>query len=319
MLALIAFVSVIACFALAMGVCGLLFGRGNDAARRAHRRMQRLARSAPQDVDILRRRSLSDVPWLHRVLAGLSWTSRLETLIRQANVRVNVGVLVLVSATGATIGYLCAELVTDNFFFSFVPPVIFGYAPFFWVKRRRNKRMEKFQRQLPEALDLVARALKAGHAFTHGMRLVADEFEDPIGPEFAITLDEINFGIDMDQAMQNLVNRVDCPDLMFFVVSVNIQRETGGNLAEIIANISRLIRERFKLHGKIRVLSAEGRLTAYILLALPSCVGLVINIINPEYMSLLYETPEGKNVMTMAIFMMGIGAAALKKLIAIRV
>lgn len=319
MLALIAIISVVACFALIMAISSTLFRRRDEADRRTRRRLRRLSRHAPQDVDIQRRHTLSSVPWFHRLLSGQSWTGRLDAMIRQAGMQTSVGVLLLIAAVCAAISYHLTHIASGNFFISIVPAVMTGYAPFFWIRRRRNKRMQKFQRQLPEALDLVARALKAGHAFTHGMRLVADEFDDPIGSEFAITLDEINFGIDMDIALENLTARVDCPDLKFFIVSVNIQRETGGNLAEIIANISSLIRERFKLHGKIRVLAAEGKLTAYILLALPMCVGLVINLINPEYMSLLYTTATGKSVMTMAIIMMGVGAAVMKKLITIKV
>ncbi|MFK4765394.1 type II secretion system F family protein [Desulfobaculum sp. SPO524] len=316
---LIALATVIGLFSTACAVITLLRSRRDEGERLARRRMQRLARLAPQEVDIQRQHSLSDVAWLHSLLGRLSWTQRLDTLIRQSGKRISVGTLLLMALLGAAVGFHLARAVSDNMFFHMVPTTILGYAPFFWIRRAKNRRMRAFQRQLPEALDLVARALKAGHAFTHGLRLVADEFAPPIGPEFGRTLEEINFGVDMDDAFENLAARVDCPDLRFFIVSVNIQRETGGNLAEIIAGISRLIRERFKLQGKIRVLSAEGRLTAYILLALPGGVGLVINLINPEYMSLLYETPQGRSVMTMAIIMMGVGAAVLKKLIAIKV
>ena len=149
--------------------------------------------------------------------------------------------------------------------------------------------------------------------------MVADEFEDPIGPEFAKTLDEINFGVSSDLALLNLTRRVDCPDLKFFVVSVNIQRETGGNLAEIVGNIATLVRDRFKLEGKVCVLAAEGRLTAWILLALPFAVALVISIINPEYMAVLQDAPEGRLLSTLAMVWMAIGAAALKRLTRITV
>jgi tight adherence protein B len=179
--------------------------------------------------------------------------------------------------------------------------------------------MNKFQRQLPDALELIGRSLKAGHAFTQGMRMVGDEFADPMGPEFEKTLDEINFGVPVHEALYNLISRVDCPDLKFFVVSVNVQRETGGNLAEIVNNISRLVRERFKFHGRVKVLAAEGKLTAYILLGLPIAVGLLINAFNPDYMTTLLETPEGKNMMYGGGFSMFLGALCIKKMISIKV
>ncbi len=321
MLGLIAATCVLALFALCMGLMELAFGRRRRDRDAVGRRLASLRRAAgrARAVDIERRESLSDVPWLNRALAAQTWTRRLAAVLEQGRTRLNVGTLVLSSLVlGATALY-AARLATDNFFLILAPPVACAYAPFLWAFRRKNKRMAKFQRQLPDALDLIARALRAGHAFPQGMRMVADEFEDPIGPEFEKTLDEINFGIGADRALLNLTERVDCPDLKFFVVSVNIQRETGGNLSEIVGGIATLVRERFKLEGKVRVLSAEGKLTAYILLALPFGVGGVITIINPEYMGALQETPEGRVITTMALIWMGIGAAALRKLIQIKV
>ena len=135
--------------------------------------------------------------------------------------------------------------------------------PFFILYRKKKKRVAKFESQLPDALDLIARALKAGHAFSTGMRMVANEFDDPLGTEFGRTIDEISFGMELDQALKNLLKRVDCNDLKFFVMSLILHREAGGNLAEILGNISRLIRERFRLMRKVRVLSAQGRMSAY--------------------------------------------------------
>lgn len=321
MLGLIAAISVIALFALMMGVMDMLFAKDRASRAVVGKRLESLRRaaSAAHNVDIERRRTLSEVPWLNRALSAQSWTTRLSTMLDQGQVNLNVGTLVLVTLLLGSSALYVARLTTDNYFLRLVPPIACAYAPLMWVRRRKNKRMGKFQRQLPDALDLIARALKAGHAFPQGMRMVADEFADPIGPEFEKTLDEINFGISPDMALLNLTRRVDCPDLKFFVVSVNIQRETGGNLSEIVGNIASLVRERFKLEGKVRVLAAEGKLTAYILLALPFAVGAVISIINPEYMGALQETPEGRVLSTLALTWMGIGAAALHKLIQIKV
>lgn len=320
MLSLIALLAVVAMFVLSMAVMNLLFAKKQDARKRMRRRLESLGSNTGQgSLDIERRRQLSEVEWLDKALARQSWTSRIDLMLERGQVNCNVGTLVLVACIGAAFSLYAAFLLTDNFFLRLVPAAIFFYAPFMWAKRRCNKRMAKFQRQLPDALDLIARALKAGHAFPQGMKMVADEFEDPIGPEFEKTLDEISFGVSVEQALFNLTARVDCPDLKFFVVSVNIQRETGGNLSEIVGNIARLVRERFVFQGRVKVLAAEGKLTAYILFALPFAVGLVINIINPEYMSALYTTAPGRMIMTMAFVLMGVGAAALKKLITIKV
>ena len=179
--------------------------------------------------------------------------------------------------------------------------------------------MQKFERQLPDAMDLIARSLKAGHAFTGGLKMVADEFDDPMGTEFDKTLNEINFGVGVIEGLKTLANRVDCRDLKFFVISVILQRETGGNLAEILENIARLIRERFKLHGHIRVLSAEGKLSAIILIALPIFVVFALSIINPEYINTLIIDPLGRIMSAFAIFMMIVGVFVMRRLIKIRV
>jgi len=321
MIALTALVIIVAMFAMVMGVMDLFFAK--KKADRAHmgKRLDALLQnvSTEEQVDIERKRSLSDMDWLNKALKQQSWSQRLDNVLEQAQVKVNVSTLVLISLVGAVGSLFVARALTDNFIISLLPPVAFFYAPFLWVQRRKAKRMNKFARQLPDALDLIARALKAGHAFPMGMRMVADEFDDPIGPEFAKTLDEINFGIAVGQALMNLATRVDCPDLKFFVVSVNIQRETGGNLSEIVGNIAKLVRERFKFAGKVRTLSAEGKLTAYILIALPISIGGLLNVINPNYMEPLFTTEPGKMMMTFSFVQIALGAVVIKKLVTIRV
>lgn len=321
MIALIAFVIIIAMFAMSMGVLDMLFSKKRADQARVGQRLNALTQqqSHVDQVDIERKRSLSDLDWLNKALKQQSWSQRLDNVLEQAQVRVNVSTLVLTALVGATTALFIAQTLTDNLLITMAPPAIFFYAPFFWLRRRKAKRMNKFNAQLADALDLIARALKAGHAFSQGMRMVADEFEDPIGPEFGKTLDEINFGISVGQALFNLTQRVDCPDLKFFVVSVNIQRETGGNLSEIVGNIARLVRERFKFAGKVRVLAAEGKLTAYVLVALPFGIGLAISVLNPEYMSELHTTESGRHLMTGALVLMAAGTLVLKKLITIRV
>lgn len=310
-------------FFLALGLPGMVASMRGSGRARARRRLSRLGASG-NGQGIERRRAMSDLPWLHRVLAPMAWASRLDAMLRQARWNMTVGVLVLVSAAagaGAFVltGLLGARLALNGPAWPWILGAVAGCAPLFWLRRCRNRRMAAFAAQLPEALDLVARALKAGHAFSQGLRMVADEMDDPIGPEFAETLEEINFGVPADAALHGLTRRVDCQDLKFFVVSVNIQRETGGNLAEIVSTIARLVRERFKLQGKVKVLSAEGRLSAYVLLALPLAIALVIKLINPAYMARLTDTEPGRYMLWGAAVMMCLGAAAIKRLIVIKV
>jgi tight adherence protein B len=173
--------------------------------------------------------------------------------------------------------------------------------------------------QLPDALDLISRALKAGHAFPSGLQMVGEEAQDPIAGEFRIVHDEINFGVAVPTALANLANRVPSLDMRQFVIAVLIQRETGGNLTELLANISTLIRERLKLLMKVRVLSAEGRLSAWILCLLPFFLAGVINLINPRFMSVLWTDPMGLKMIYASLVMMAVGALWMRKIIRIRV
>ncbi|MDY7002268.1 MAG: type II secretion system F family protein [Thermodesulfobacteriota bacterium] len=317
---LIALAFVVSLFFLLMGLRALILSLGKSGQARVRQRLKSMDRkSKPSGVDIERRRSFSDLPWFQRGLRSLSWAKILDTVLVQAQVKANVGVFVLGATFAGLAGFVAAFAATRGYVFPVTVGLCLGALPFMWLRRRWKKRMLKFQRGLPDALDLIARALQAGHAFSQGMRMVADEFGDPIGPEFEKTLDEINFGVAAGQALRNLTERVSCPDLKFFVVSVNIQRETGGNLAEIVTNIARLVRERFKLQGRVRVLSAEGKLSAYVLLALPFVIAFVIKLINPEYMGLLFETEQGKALAVGALGMMCMGAVVICKMVKIKV
>jgi tight adherence protein B len=183
----------------------------------------------------------------------------------------------------------------------------------------KQKRIEKFRSQFPEALDLIARALKAGHSFNSGMKLAADEFDDPLGPEFDETLGEINFGVSVTNALKNLTKRIECLELKYFVVAVILQRETGGNLSEITERLANLIREKFKFQGKVRTLSAEGRLSAVILVLIPFVFATYLHFSNPEYMGLLFSEPIGRIMVGAAVILMAIGILVMKKMVTIKV
>jgi tight adherence protein B len=270
-------------------------------------------------VDIVRKRIFSEVPWLNRKLVKFRWTERMSLLLEQAGTPHTVGFFVLLSALLVFTGLTVGSYGSWNYLFSLLLAIFLGSLPFLYILLMKKKRMERFEKQLPEALDLVARAMKAGHAFSGALKMVADEMGDPIGGEFEKTLNEINFGMGVAEALKNLASRVDSLDLRFFVISVLIQRETGGNLAEILESISRIIRERFKLHGRIRVLSAEGKLSAIVLIGLPFFVALLLSWVNPEYIAVLVRDPIGRVMALFVFFLMISGIFFMKKMIAIKV
>jgi tight adherence protein B len=178
---------------------------------------------------------------------------------------------------------------------------------------KKKERMQKLEQQLPEGLDFLARALKAGHAFTGSVRLATENFEDPLGTELERTLDEINFGISTDDALKNLLDRVDSQDMRYFVVSVILQRETGGNLAEVMESIAHIIRERFKFRDKVRVLSAEGKFSGVLLCVLPFLVLAYLAVANPVYLTVLFKEPVGQVLAVASAFMMCLGIFLMRK------
>jgi tight adherence protein B len=297
----------------------VLSKRGKETERIKERIQEWTAQPELQQLDIVRKQSLSDIPWLHDVLVTIRKLDGLRRLHERGNNKLPFGTFLLASLLIAIlIGGVCMQfhihLIVALASVAVGASLPFGYL--YWVK---TKRMAKFQRQLPEALELIARALRAGHAFFVGLKLVGEEFPEPIGPEFKRAFDEVSMGISVPQALQNLADRVDCLDVKFFVTSVSVQRETGGNLAEIIESLGLLIRKRFELYMKIAALSAEGKVSAIILFALPLVLGLLLYWINPEYIGLLFTDPIGHTMLMTGSGLMILGAFITKKMINIEV
>jgi tight adherence protein B len=288
---------------------------------RIRKRLKRLSRDNTfvEQPDILRQKVFSEIGFLNKLLAHVPGIESLDRLIVQANSSYSAGFYIQISLFLMITAFVGGSIVSGNSLVALMVGSILGTAPFWILRFKKKRRIARFQKQLPEALELVARALKAGHAFTSGIKLAAEEFKDPLGSEFQATLDEINFGSSVSDAFKNMSTRIDCPELRFFVVSVILQRETGGNLAEIIESLSHLIRDRFKFEGKIRVLSAEGRLSAAILVVLPIVIALVINIISPNYLEPLFTDSSGKMAAVAALAGMAVGIVFIKQMIKIRV
>jgi tight adherence protein B len=191
--------------------------------------------------------------------------------------------------------------------------------PTLWLLNRRSARLKRFEEQFPEALDLLSRAIRAGHAFQTSMGMVADELPEPVGPEFKKAFDQQNFGLPLREALNELSERVPILDVRFFVTAVLIQRDTGGNLAEILDNLAHVVRERFKIRRQIRVHTAHGRFTGYVLLALPAALGLALSFLNPDHMNLLFKEHMGQVMLIGAIVMQTVGFIWIRQVIKIEV
>ncbi len=307
---------------LAEGTIFVLRKQFDPSARAIRRRLDELAATTYEEmrVDITRKgRALSHIPQLHDFLVRIPVIHRLDKLVVQADVTQPVGFFILLTPLLFLCGFVGMLILAKGYLFPLLCGIGASLLPFFYLTRKKQWRMGKFEQQLPDALDLMARSLRAGHAFSGGLQMVAEEFGAPVGPEFHRVMNEINYGGSVDQALKSLADRIDVDDLKFFTVSVIIQRESGGNLAEILESIASLIRERFKLQGKVKALSAEGKLSAIILVGLPFVVAFILFLINPGYVRVLNNDPAGRILVLIALMMMACGVLMIRKMIQIRV
>ena len=275
--------------------------------------------SESEGAQILKGKVYSDIPVLNSLLGSFPGVSSLEALMVQANAKYPMGFYILLGLFLAVVGILIGNHLAHNVLLALLLAIIFGFSPYLHLVRKKRIRAEKFKKQMPDGLDLIARALKAGHAFSGGVSLAAEEFDDPLGSEFSEMLDEINFGVSVPEALKNLTKRVECEEINFFSMGVILQRETGGNLAELIQTLASLIRERFKFEGKVRVLSAEGKLSAIILAALPFLVVGFFWVSNPQYLTPLVAEPFGRVLLLLAGALMIAGILIMKRMVSITV
>lgn len=292
------------------------------AATRIRQRLKSLSpgfQHARQDT-LLKQDKLSEVPALERLMRALPRLQRLQAIISQSGLDWTVSRLLLLSAmTGFVVHMVVAGILHQAFMIAALAGLLVAAAPALYVNFRRQRRLATIERQLPEAIDLLVRALRAGHAFSSGLQMIGDEMPDPIASEFRAVHDEVNFGVSLQRALTNLTERVPLTDVRYFVVSVLIQRDSGGNLTEILGNLSRLIRDRLKLLAKVRVLSSEGRLSAWILGLMPFALGAMMNLVNPEFMAPLWTDPIGVTILQYTLALLAIGVLILRKIIKIRV
>lgn len=309
------------------GVLGLYFGStkvpGMLAQRKLDARLQELAAPIDEAKEgeklLVKVQHEGPVPAIDRFFASSTRGSALGRWIEQSGMKASVSGVLMIGLVCAVLLALVAGIVTRA---PWGLPIggLLGFAlPFLVLKVKRTRRLRTFEEQFPEALDLIARALKAGHAFATGLKMAADELPEPVGPEFRKTFDEQNFGLPMKDALDNLARRIPILDVRFFVTAVLIQRETGGNLAEILENLGFVVRERFKILRQVRVYTAHGRFTGYVLLALPAVLGIALSFINPDHMNLLFRERMGQMLLGLALVMQTIGFLWIKQVIKIEV
>lgn len=289
--------------------------------QRINQRIQAMSAGSYQGKSALlvKQRLLSEIPAFEKALLGIPRIHGLDRLLEQSGSRMSVaqflGLSLIVGLAGLLLGYVLAL----PWFISLLLGLAVASLPYVAVLNKKIKRVGKIERQLPDALDLMSRALRAGHSFPSALDMVGKEGQQPIAQEFRVVSDEVNFGIPLNDALNNLAVRVPVTDLRYFVIAVLIQRDTGGNLAELLDNLAGLMRERFKLLGHIKVLSAEGRLSAWILTVLPFAMVALINIINPRLMSVLWTDPLGQRLSAAAMVAMVLGVIWMWRIIKIRV
>lgn len=313
----------VACAVLLLGLVWEWFSerrRMKDITKRLGD-MEKGAASAPGDPfgELFREGSGKEAAWLLPVVSRLPHTRDLQHLLDQADMNWRVGTYLLVSIGVATAFGFVALIFTRIPYIAIAVAAFAATLPYMYVRRRKTKRLRAFEENFPESIDLLGRAIRAGHAFSTGLQLVAEEAPQPIGMEFRRVFEEQKFGLSLEDSLLALADRIELLDMRIFVTAVLIQREVGGNLAEILDKISYTIRERFTIERQVRVYTAQGRFTGYLLAALPFGVGFLIFMLNREYMTILWERPVGRLLMAVALVLQVIGFFIIRKIINIKV
>jgi len=245
--------------------------------------------------------------------------STFEQWVKQSGTTMSISTCVLISLMFGALGAIAASMFTHIWWIPIIAFAIGCCIEPMILRKKRTARLYKFEEHFPEALDLLSRAVRAGHAFSAGMKMVADELNDPVGPEFRKAFDEQNYGLPLKESLNSLADRIPLLDVRFFATAVLIQRETGGNLAEILDNLANVVRERFKIRRQVRVHTAHGRFTGYVLMALPAFLSIALMFINPEHMNLLFTERMGQIMIMACIVMQTIGFIWIKQIIKIEV
>jgi tight adherence protein B len=309
----------IAVFMLTQFIVVPNFGTKGQESRQLRKRLGIIGEEyqTEQLVSLVRDKYFKKLSPLEKKLEALPVMKRIESLIEHSGHDFPAYRLVLLSIFLGIVGGFIGWMLSHQWWLVPIAFFIPGVLPFMKLKFDFTKRFTQFEEQLPEALDVMTRALRAGYPFNETLHLIATEMDDPIAREFSITFDEINFGVDMREALRNLLERMPSMSLMALVTSVLVQRETGGNLAETFENIGKIIRGRFRFQRRVFTLTAEARLSAWILAMIPFVMFALITIINPDYMTPLIDEPIGRKIIFLGVALQIVGGVWIRKLIAL--
>jgi tight adherence protein B len=309
--------------AIAVFAFGWWLDQRRARARLLHTRLAYVRKAAGEDkaeeLAILRDVLLSEIPAVDKLLRRSVRIGKLQQFLAQAHVNLRAGRFLFVVFATIALFAVIGIVATDQLFVGILAGIFGASLPFLFVSHRRSKRFHQFEEDFPEAIDLLARAVRAGHAFTNALELIGNEMSEPIAGEFRMLFEEQKFGMPIRDALTNLVARIPIIDVKFFVTAVMLQRETGGNLAEILDKLSYVIRERFKIHRQVRVYTAQGRLTMMILMGLPPLVVVVMQVTNPHFIRVLWVDPLGHLLVAIGIILQTVGFLIIRRIIAIEV
>jgi tight adherence protein B len=286
-----------------------------DAVRKAERRGGEIS----PDLLLVRDEMLSSVPILHRAMSQFERSARLQEMIEQGGMTIKPAKVLLISGVVGFATFLVVARLLQGLALGAVAGLVAATIPCIFIAMKRARRLRQFEERFPEALDLLGRAVRAGHAFTTGLEMISMESSEPVASEFRKTFEEQNFGLPLRDVLVNLTERVPLMDVRFFVTALLVQKETGGNLAEILDELSRVIRERFRIYREVRVRTAQGRLTALILIGMPPTMMAILGLMNPGYMRVLFTDPRGPTILAIAATMQIIGSIFIWKIIHIKV
>jgi tight adherence protein B len=313
-------------FVMVLGIIGaayyfLILKPEEDEQRDLRRRLKTSkvpgARAGTGDPGLLRTETpLSEIPIVNTVLGFTGIISRpTQRLIDRSGLSLTVGTLLLLCLCVGVAVFLVVQTFSKLPLAAAVMGIAASYIPIWFVGFKAKGRIAKFEEQFPEAIDLLARALRAGHAFTTGLSMVAEEMPDPVGTEFRLAYDRQNFGMPVPDALKALGERVPLLDARFFVTAVLTQREAGGNLSEVLDNLASVIRERFKVKRQVRVITAHARITGWVLALLPPSLGAVLTLLAPQHMRLLWTHPTGIRMVVVALILQVVGTLVIRKLV----
>ena len=302
----------------------LFTSRASDAKRallkeRLADAIRSSAHSTDIDVQLARQELLSEIPWVNRVLIKIQVSSKLKRMIDQADVHITVMRLVLFSLTAGVLAFLAVSMISTSYLLMIFAAFLATALPFLHIHSKRKKRLKKFLQLLPDALDLMSRGLSAGHAFTEALHMVAAEMPEPISMEFRKTYEEQNLGLSLKLALENLVQRVPLLDLRMCVTAVMIQRETGGNLSELLEKVAYTIRERFRIMEDLKTMTLSSRWSAWLLCALPIFLAIYVTIMNPNYMDVMWRDSRGHRLLAIAGIMQVLGMLMVQRIMKIRI